>query len=157
MIKMKIMYEASNGKLFENESEARRYESLYNDIKYYRYIYDCGEGKFSFMEKSPKDYDYNGYENPIETALVESEVIFIPNMEALNEVCAFAPELMPDFDSAFFVPQPGFYVWVENENCFMPVNELYNLPDEELNIMLWRREDLDKIKELERSDNLETK
>lgn len=147
------MYEASDGKLFENETEARTYELLRFDVKYYYFSYnkDC-----QVELKEEKIFD-DEYENPIEKALVEAEVIFIPNMEALNEVCAFAPELMPDFDKTFFVPQPGFYVWVENENCFMPVNELYNLPDEELNIMLWRREDLDKIKELERSDNLETK
>lgn len=53
MIKMKIMYETSDGKLFEKEFDARRHESLYNDVKYYRYIYDCNEKNFfSYGEKS---------------------------------------------------------------------------------------------------------
>lgn len=158
MIKMKIMYEASDGKLFENESKARQYELLRFNVKYYYFRYNKNwQAELKEEKIGDNEYDPDEYENPIEKALVEAEVIFIPNMEVLNEVCAFAPEFMPDFDSAFFVPQPGFYAWVENENCFMPVNELYNLPDEELNNMLWLREDLDKIKELERSNNLEVK
>ncbi len=34
------MYEASDGKLFENESEARQYELLRFDIRYYHFNYD---------------------------------------------------------------------------------------------------------------------
>ena len=155
MIKMKVMYEASDGKLFDKEFEARQHESLYNDIKYYRYVYN--EGKISLVEKNPKDYNNEGYDNGVEAALSESEVIFLPNMEAVNAVCAYTPEYMPDFDNSSLVPHPGFYAWVESEDCFIPVVELSRLSDEELEMILWEREDINKIRELEKSYNLENK
>ena len=144
MIKMKIMYETSDGKLFEKEFDARRHESLYNDVKYYRYIYDCGEGKFSLMEKSPKNYKDTDYDNAAKAALAESEAIFIPDMDALNAICAYTPEYMPDFDNSSFVPHSGFYVWVESEDSFIPVSELM-VNDEILAELGIERTNLDEL------------
>ena len=153
MIKMKIMYEASDGKLFENESEARQYELLRFDIKYYHFSYD---ENWQAKLQEEKIWDSDEYESPIEKALVEAEVIFIPNMEALNAICSFAPEYMPDFDNSSLVPHPGFYAWVESEDCFVPVAELSRLSDKELEMVFWQREDINKIRELEKEFYLET-
>lgn len=153
MIKMKIMYETSDGKLFEKEFEARRHESLYNDVKYYRYIYDCDEGKFSLMEKSPKNYRDTDYDSAAKAALAESEAIFIPNMEALNAICAYTPEYMPDFDNSSLVPHPGFYIWVESENSFIPVSELMMVNDEILVELGIEKTDLDKLSSMEKAYN----
>jgi hypothetical protein len=144
---MKIMYEASDGKLFENEAEARQHESLYNDIKYYHFSYD-ENWQAKLQEEKIRDNDE--YDSPIEKALVEAEVIFIPNMQALNAICSFFPELMPDFDNSSFVPHAGFYAWVESEDCFVPVAELSKLSDKELEMVLWQREDINRIRALEK-------
>ena len=155
MIKMKVMYEASDGKLFDKEFEARQYEILYNDIKYYRYVYN--EGEISLMEQNPKDYKDVDYDSAAEAALSESEVIFLPNMEAVNAVCAYTPEYMPDFDNSSLVPHPGFYVWVESEDSFIPVAELIRLSDKDLELLFLERKDLDELRIMEKAYNLENK
>lgn len=147
------MYETSDGKLFENESEARRYELLRFDVKYYYSSYDENQ-QVGLQEE--KNWD-NEYENPIEKALTEAVVIFIPNMEALNAICSFASEYMPDFDNSSLVPHPGFYGWVESEGCFIPIAELSRLSDKELEMIFWQREDINNIRELEKEFYLETK
>lgn len=153
MIKMKIMYEASDGKLFENEIEAQQYESLYNDVKYYHFTYK--NDKATLKEVNLREWQDEGFDSPVEKALVEAEVIFIPNMQALNAICSFAPECMPDFDNSSFVPHQGFYAWVESEDCFVPVIELSKLSDKELEMIFWQREDIDKIRALEKECYLE--
>lgn len=155
MIKMKIMYETSDGKLFEKEFDARRHESLYNDVKYYRYIHN--KGKISLMEKNPKDYNDVDYDSAAKAALAESEAIFIPNMEALNAICAYTPEYMPDYDCSSLVPHPGFYVWVENEDSFIPVYELMMANNEILEELGIKRADLDELSYMEKVYNLEAK
>jgi hypothetical protein len=146
------MYETSDGKLFEKEFDARRHESLYNDVKYYRYIYDCGEEKFSLIEKSPKNYKDTDYDNAAKAALAESEAIFIPDMDALNAICAYTPEYMPDFDNGSFVPHSGFYVWVESKDSFIPVSELM-VNNEILAELGIGRTDLDELSFMKKAYN----
>ena len=155
MIKMKIMYETSDGKLFEKEFEAQQHESLYNDVKYY--CYTRNEGKISLMEKNPKDYKNVYYDNAVKVALAESEAIFIPNMEALNAICAYTPEYMPDYDCSSFVPHPGFYAWVENEDSFIPVYELMMASDKILEELGIERANLNELSYMEKVYNLENR
>ena len=149
MIKMKIMYETSDGKLFDKEIDARYHENLYNNIKYYSYVYFNNE--FSLMGKQPKYYDDANYDDAVAVDIEESEVIFIPDMDAFNAICHYAPEYMPDYDCSSLVPHPGLYVWVEMQGSFIPISELILLEDDILEREGLNRKELEELKEMEKN------
>ena len=153
MIKMVIKYQTSDGKLFDDEAAARDYENVTFEVKYFYDEY-AENGGLRLIQCDIYDYlqdcDYAAL-----AVLDECYAIFVPSMEALNSLCRLYPTTMPDYDNTNFVPHPGYYLWVEKNWYFTPVEALNRLTNEELNALDLNRRDINYLMNLEREAGLE--
>jgi len=155
MIKMVIKYQTSDGKLFDNEATARDYENVTFEVKYFFDDY-TKDGELKLRECNMQKIIDKGYDDPVCVALEECYVIFVPSNEVLGSLCHHYSGYMPDYDKTNLVPHPGYYIWVNTEEYFIPVEALNGLSNWELEKLDLNRQDINYLMSLEREAGLET-
>lgn len=154
MIKMVIKYQTSDGKLFDNEAAARDHENVTFEVKYFSDDY-TKDGELRLCEYNMQKVIDEDYDDPALAVLEECYAIFVPSNEVLGSLCHHYSGYMPDYDKTNLVPHPGYYIWVNAEECFIPVEALNRLSNWELQELDLYRPDINYLMRLEREAGLE--